>query len=287
MRLFYWLVNIILTYTFFCQIALAETVIHHNKITSAKESYQLSLLKLALSYSETNYTFSESKHFLSQNKLLNDLAQDKVNVAWVGTSSEYEQEFSAIRIPLFKGLLGYRIFLIREDKQDEFDQVKTLNQLAQLQAGQVTSWTDAKILSQAGLDVVTTNKYPNLFYMLEGGRFDYLPRSVYSPWAEMASHPELPLAVEKNLMIVYTLPAYFFVNKNNHKLKDDIYSGLLNAIEDGSFDRFFYSHPLIKEGLEQSKISNRKIFFIENPFLPPLTPTEDKRLWFDVGAYAQ
>lgn len=279
-----WAIKAFIGVWLFSQVALASTLIQHNKISSEKESYQLSLLKLALSYSQKSYQFSESNQFLSQSKLMNDLADGKIDVAWVGTSSAYEKQFEPIRIPLFKGLLGYRIFLIKEGHQKKFDGIQSLAELAKLKGGQVSSWTDAKILAQAGLNIVTTNKYPNLFYMLEGNRFDYLPRSVYSPWSEMSSHANLNLAVEPNLMIVYTLPAYFFVNKGNQALKADIYAGLEQAIEDGSFDQFFFNHPLIKQGLQRSQLSKRIVLRVDNPFLPKQTPVNDKRLWFDIKA---
>ncbi|MER2490970.1 transporter substrate-binding domain-containing protein [Catenovulum sediminis] len=265
--------------------AFSVEVVRHNNIKSAKESYQLALLKLALSYSSKRYSFQESSEYLTQNKLLSDLEQGKIDVAWVGTSKEYEDKFLPVRVPLFKGLLGHRIFLIRKGEQAKFDRVATLSQLAQLKAGQVASWTDAQILQDAGLTLVGTNKYQNLFYMLEGGRFDYLPRSVYSPWAEMQAHPELDITVEEHLMVIYPLPAYIFVNKSNQQLYRDIYDGLLKAVEDGQFDEYFYSHPLIKEGLERSKLHNRTVLKVPNRYLTPETPTDDARLWFDVDAY--
>lgn len=259
----------------------AQTI-RHNAINSGKEAYQLSLLKLALSYADTAYTFVEKPDYLTQTTLLNELEQNRIDVAWVGTSKAYENRFLPIRIPLFKGLLGHRIFLIREGNQDKFNQINTINELAQLKAGQVSSWVDANILAQAGLKVVGTTKYQNLFYMLEGGRFDYLPRSVYSPWSEMKAHPNLPLQVERNLMIVYPLPAYFFVNKNNQKLHQNILTGLNKAINSGEFNRFFYQHPMIKSGLALSNIKQRTILKLNNPELSPQTPLNDKRLWFSV-----
>ncbi|MCU4674010.1 transporter substrate-binding domain-containing protein [Catenovulum sp. 2E275] len=270
-----------------CLLSLPAFVLHaetirHNTINSAKEEYQLSLLKLALSYSDTQYEFKAEPEYLTQTKLLNDLEQDNIDIAWVGTSKEYEDKFLPIRVPLFKGLLGHRIFLIRQGEQAKFDRISSLHQLAQLKAGQVSSWVDAEILKQAGLNVVGTTKYENLFYMLEGGRFDYLPRSVYSPWAEMDAHPGLPLQVEAKLMIVYPLPAYFFVNKNNTKLYKAIETGLYKAIESGEFDQFFYQHPLIQSGLSKSKIKDRVVLKVQNPLLSDETPLEDNRLWFSV-----
>ncbi|WP_111977991.1 transporter substrate-binding domain-containing protein [Algibacillus agarilyticus] len=269
-----------------CTISLnAAELIRHNKIDSAKEAYQLGILKLALSYDQSDYEFEERDTYLTQTKLLNDLDTDNIDVAWVGTSKAYEDRFLPVRIPLFKGLLGHRIFLIRDGEQPRYNQIKTLDDLSHFKAGQGASWSDAKIMKDAGLSVVTTAKYQNLFYMLDGERFDYFPRSVYSPWAEMAKHPDLKFNVEENLMIVYPLPAYIFVNKNNIELSRRITEGLFQAIEDGSFDQYFYNHDMIKQGLEQSDIKQRKIFKLTNPELTDDTPLDDARLWFDVDKF--
>lgn len=271
-----------------CLISLSVNaeVIHHNKIGgSAKDAYQLGLLKLALSYSDTQYEFKESPVPLTQTKLLADLESKKMDVAWVGTSLQYEETFLPIRIPLFKGLLGHRIFLIREGDQSSFNGISTLNDLKRLKGGQIGSWTDTQILKEAGLNIVTTSKFNNLFYMLDGSRFDYFPRSVYSPWSDIANHPDLPLQVEKNILIVYPLPAYLFVNKDNIKLKNEILSGMNKAIDDGSFNDFFYNYPLIKEGLANTKLEQRTIFKIGYNKLHPDTPLDDTRLWFNVEEY--
>lgn len=256
-----------------------------NTVTAEKDKYQLGLLKLALSYSDTEYEFIQSSNKLTQTKMLSELKSNKLDVAWGGTSKSWEEQFSPIRVPLFKGLLGHRIFIIREGEQSRFNQVSRLADLNSFKAGQGRSWSDCQVLNDAGVPLITTLKYNNLFYMLEGGRFDYLPRSVYSPWSEIKKRAELPLEVEKNILLVYPLPAYIFVNKENTQLKNEIERGLFKAIEDGSFDDYFYSHPLILEGLTKSKVENRTIFRLANKSLPAETPLADKRLWFDIDKY--
>ncbi|WP_221935054.1 transporter substrate-binding domain-containing protein [Catenovulum sediminis] len=187
-----------------------------------------------------------------------------------------------IRIPLFKGLLGHRIFIIRQGEQHRFSNVRSLSDLAEFKMGQGANWADTKVLNAAGLNVVTTTKYHNLFYMLEGGRFDLFPRGVHEPFAEVASRPELNLTVEEDLLLVYPLAAYFFVNSNNFKLAQAIENGLLEMIEDGSFDEFFYSNPMISQALKNAELERRKIFRISNPNMPAATPFDDKKLWFKI-----
>ncbi|WP_111978718.1 transporter substrate-binding domain-containing protein [Algibacillus agarilyticus] len=266
--------------------ASAETItVRHNRITDmgAKEQYQYGLLKLALSYDKQNsYEFEESTRYLPQIRMIEDIMSDNLEIAWTGTSIDLEEKLQPIRIPLYKGLLGHRIFIIRADNQYKFDRVNSFEDLKQLTAAQERTWADTAILRNAGIRVFGTRTYDNLFYMLEGGRYDYFPRGVHEPWSEVASHSELPLTIEKRILIKYPLPAYFFVSKNNTQLARAIKTGLISAIEDGKFDEYFFNNPMIRDVIRKADLENRKIFEIENPFIPKETPFDDKRLWLHI-----
>ena len=134
-----------------------------------------------------------------------------------------------------------------------------------------------------GMKVVPAVKYDSLFFMADGKRFDAFPRGVHEPWAEIDKHPNLDLVVDKNVMMVYRMPFYLFVTPGKKQLADDIYNGLMKAVEDGSFDEYFYSNPTVKLVLEKADLKSRKIFNLKNPVLPPLTPINDARLWVDIA----
>src|SRR5690606_33251228 len=125
------------------------------------------------------------------------------------------------------------IFIIHEDNQAKFDHINSLEDLADISFGQGTTWADTSILEHNGLEVIRVNKYPSLFHMVDGGRFDALPRGVQEPWSEIASRPELDLAVEKRLMLVYRMPFYLFVSQDNPQLAADLELGFRRAIADG------------------------------------------------------
>lgn len=75
---------------------------------------------------------------------------------------------------------------------------------------------------------------------------------------------------------------YFFVNSNNIELAARIELGLKVAIEDGSFDKYFLTHPGSAETLKKSNIKKRKVFYLDNPVLPPKTPVGNKKLWISI-----
>ncbi|AWB69255.1 diguanylate cyclase (plasmid) [Saccharobesus litoralis] len=262
----------------------ANIEIRHNKAESPKEAYQLSVLQLALSYDKANqYQYVPTQNTYSQSKLIKELENQHLDVIWLGTTQEYEQKFIPIRVPLYKGLLGHRVFIIRDGEQGTFSSVTSLDDLRLLKAGQGRYWADTQILSHANIPVITTSKYPNLFYMLEGARFDYFPRGVHEPWAEINAHQDLPLTVEQDLLLVYPLPAYLFVHANNPQLAAVITKGLEQALSDGSFDKQFYANPMIKQVLANANLGARRVFKINNPNLSEHTPFSDKRLWLDIS----
>jgi hypothetical protein len=249
-----------------------------------RNAYFIAMLELALKKTEDRYGSYDLKQtdiVMNQSRALQGLEHEgNIDIVWTMTSMEREERFKPIRIPLLKGLLGYRIFIIRKGTQDTFTRVKGMADLKKLTAGQGVSWPDTKILKASGISVIESTGYSTLFSMLEGERFDYFPRGVNEPWAEVKAHKEKNLEVEKTLIIQYPAPIYFFVNKNNHKLAFRVERGLRIAIEDGSFERLFRSHPANQEVFTLANIQNRRTFKLKNPLLPSQTPLHDEALWY-------
>ncbi|MFW0758143.1 hypothetical protein ACN1C3_26045 [Pseudomonas sp. H11T01] len=249
--------------------------------TNAKSAYPIGLLKLALSLSGKRYDFEFLPDSPTAKRQEEMVRQGSLSVFWTSTSKALEAEYRPIRIPIYKGLLGYRIFLIRKEDQPMFSKVRTLNDLQGMVAGQGQYWSDTEILRNAGLVVATSTKDEGLFYMLDGGRFDYMPRGVPEPWDEIKGHPNLNLVVERELMLVYPSPAYFFVSRDNPQLAEDLERGLNVAIAKGDFDRYFYSSPMIQSVLKDANLKGRRAIRISNPNLHEDTPLSRNELWFN------
>ncbi len=249
------------------------------------DRYCLKLLALVNEHLDTPYKItSESGDQRTQARYIEDVVSGQVDIMWMASDQAAEDKLLPVRIPLLKGLLGHRIFLIRQGDQAKFDRVQTLADLQQLKLGQGTTWADTRILEANQLQVVKTNKYPSLLYMLDGARFDAFPRGVQEPWSEVNATPGLNLAVEKHLMLVYKMPFYFFVNKNNPDLARDLEQGLNRAIADGSFDSVFFADPSVRTVVEKADLAHRLIFKLENPALPKETPVDRPELWLDVNS---
>jgi hypothetical protein len=214
----------------------------------------------------------------SQARWVNMLQNDASNsVIWTMTDKEREQLLRPIRVPLFKGLFGYRVLLIRKQEQARFDQIRIVEDLAKMLGGQGAHWPDTPILQANGLRVTTTETTDSLFKMINAKRFDYFPRGISEAWFELLQRNEPDLAVEKNLLFYYPTAIYFFVNKDNEALALRIEKGLETLIDNGKFDEFFYNHPRVSSGLAQVK--QRRLILLDNPYLPAATPVNNPRYW--------
>ncbi|RYY77347.1 MAG: diguanylate cyclase [Gammaproteobacteria bacterium] len=242
------------------------------------------MLQLALSYSKDKYTtLVDPANEKTLARTMSEVESGVTDIMWTATDREKEKAILPIRVPLYKGLFGYRVLLVNKDNLSKFNGVETLDDLRKLTLGQGSSWADTKILEANGFSVIKTMKYPSLIYMVDGGRFDAFPRGVHEPWEEIHTYSQLNLAVEPNIMLVYKMPFYLFVNKTNTNLASDIERGFNLAIADGSFDKHFYANHLVQAAIEHANMRNRKVFELTNPSLPDETPVDRHELWLDVS----
>ncbi|MGH1371760.1 MAG: substrate-binding periplasmic protein [Cellvibrionaceae bacterium] len=246
-------------------------------------SYVIEILRMALERSKSadeTIKITQLTESLSQARQIAELQRgNELDLIWTMTSVDREAVIKPVRIPLLKGLLGKRVFLVRSDRAADFSGITQLQQLRGLMAGQGSHWPDTLVLRHNGLSVVTTTNYPLLFDMLAGRRFDYFPRGANEAWQELSAHPKKPLQVEPTILLSYVAPMYFFVSPGNQALADRLENGLNSLYQDGSFDRHFYQHPSIRAMLSHIDINNRRTFKLDNPLLPKGTPTDVSHYW--------
>ncbi|MFZ1345172.1 hypothetical protein [Thiothrix eikelboomii] len=224
------------------------------------------LLKLALEKSGRSYVLKAIYVPEIRPVMRMHTNPDLINVFWKGTSPAFEQEFLPVRIPLLHGLLGYRLFLIRKDSQAQFDQVKTVADLAHFRALLGRDWIDTEIYRANHLPVVASF-YPNLIPMLAAGRGDYFSRSILEINQELNTDQYPEISIEQSLLLYYPLAMYFFVAPDNQALHDALYQGLEKAIADGSYNNLLATHPSTRDLFKTLHLSERRLLMIENPLL--------------------
>lgn len=193
-----------------------------------------------------------------------------------------EEGMIPIPYPLDKGLLGYRIALIRRQDQARIERIDNIEQLRSLTVGQGRNWGDVKIFeyNQIPIDASSTT-YESLFVMLERGRFDLFPRGATEIKAEMAAYgrqyPEL--SIDRHLLIKYPYAQFFYVSRSAPHLAARLQDGLEQMVGDGSLDALFDKH--FARALAELKLGQRVVIELENPYLPAWVPLQRKELWFD------
>jgi hypothetical protein len=246
-------------------------------------SYAIGAIKLALNKVGTPFTLAIQETDFAPLRQRKELRDGGMDVLWTATATELEEEVIPVRIPLYKGLLGHRILIVHKDNKRLFSGVDTWDGMLARTYGQGRSWTDTTIMKANGMTVVPAVKYENLFFMADGKRFDAFPRGVHEPWSEVEKLPQLDLTVDENVMLVYRMPFYLFVTPTKKHLAEDLHNGFMLAIEDGSFDEYFFTNPTVKMVIEKARLKDRKVFQLKNPDLPTLTPVDDPRLWVDIS----
>jgi hypothetical protein len=213
-------------------------------------------------------------------RYLNNLANNSdLTVVWSSTTEEKERNYLPIRIPLRKGLLGYRLLLVHKDKQSLLNEVRSLEDLKKFTVGQGVGWEDGRLYEANGIEVIEA-KYSNLFRMLSYKRFDFFPRGINEIFAELekelSQNPHL--IIDENLLIHYPWPYYLFVSKSNPQLQKRLELGLRKMIKDGSFDAIFWKYN--GKAIEAVNFKKRRIIHMKNHLLPKETPLNDATLWF-------
>jgi ABC-type amino acid transport substrate-binding protein len=244
-----------------------------------RHDYPLALLALALSKTKTDYRVEFTPPRMSQEREVAELEAGRtIDVSSIPSSPEREARLLPIRIPVNKGLLGWRIGLVRKGHQSLLANVHSVQDLKRVRIAQGHDWPDTQILRENRVQVIVGETYPGLFQMLIAGRFDYFPRSVMEIWSERDAFGG-QLEIEPRVAMHYFYDAYFFVNRKNTKLAEDIRQGLETAIADGSFDRLFLAHWGGR--LREARLSERTVIKLHNPLLTPETPTSRPELWYD------
>ncbi len=246
-----------------------------------RSDHFINILELALEKTKNThgpYRLEPSKLKMVTSRSFDSLNKNKwIDVLWTMTTEQREKEALPIRVPLEKGLIGYRLLMINKSDQEKFKSITTLKQLKQLKAGQESVWPDTKILQANQIKVEISPDYESLFGMLKGKRFDYFPRSIIEIVDEVKWHDDL--MIEESLALYYPAATYFFVSKNNHRLAERLKTGLQLAMNDGSFDRLFFDDENVRWAVNIVKNHKRKVFKLDNPLLSKETPSLGIESW--------
>ncbi len=265
----------------------ADEVIFINKPLSAYDTryeYPESLLKKIIEVTENQYGTANVRHAKYEMKrdrtLKNLIKGTDIHVMAEAPKPGWESQLIPIRIPIRKGIQGFRTFLILKKNQVMLSKVKTIEEFKKIPTGSGQQWSTTRVLMENGFNVVTGTDYEGLFKMLINDRFITFGRGINETPVEYAQRKDIypDLAIEQNLLLYIPLPTYYFVTPKKPKLAERIEKGLITLIDNGTFDVIFNQH--FGKIIKNTNLSKRRIFNINNPNLSPQTPLNVKKYWY-------
>ncbi len=264
----------------------AEEIILTNSSMSKNDSrfeYHKKILETALAKTAKEYGDFKLAPYpvhISRKRSLDELIKGTMTIFGAPTRRAWEEKTIPIRIPIRKGLLGYRLLLINDRDQERFSNIQTLDELKKLTVGSGAQWSATQALKRLGFNVTGGNDYEGLFIMLKQARFDYFPRGVNEIFKEFDSRKKKypQMRIEDKLSIYLPLPTYFFVTPKRPDLALRLEKGLMEMVSDGTLDLLFdqYYGPALK----RANLKNRKIFSLPNPSLTEETPFDREEFWY-------
>lgn len=277
---------LILTGIFLNAAFAAEHIITIKPLSVQDTRYQYpeELLQLVLQKTETAYGKADvvqcEKVMERDRTFLALIEGEKIHVMAEAVKPDWEEQLIPVRIPIRKGIQGFRTFLIHRDYKEELSRVQTLDDLKRFPTGSGSQWSTTRVLEENGFNVVKGINYEGLFKMLMEKRFVTFGRGINeTPVEYNARKDQFPdLAIEKNLVLYIPLPTYYFVTPKKPELAKRIEEGLTMMIRDGSFDRFFLKH--YGKIIEDAGLKERRLFKLNNPNLDDRTPFDKKEYWY-------
>jgi ABC-type amino acid transport substrate-binding protein len=260
----------------------AETLIRYFP-SGAIYEYRWKLLALALAHtreSDESFRMIPYAADTTQNRAVSLLQSGEIDVVALGTNAERESKILPVKIDILRGIVGFRVFLIRSADQARISQMDDVTLRKQLTLGLNSQWADLPVMRANGFSVATSSNYEALFDMLAAGRFDAFPRGLNEAQRELDErrqhYPQL--AVEKTRALYFPYPVYFWVRKDNQALARRIERGLELSLADGSFRRTFEQYHAAE--IATMRQERRHVLRLDSPILPKGTPQPDTSWWW-------
>ena len=245
--------------------------------------YRWKLLELALAHTNDTKKLPQLAPFsedVTQNRGISLLEAGDIDVIALGTNAEREAQLLPVKIDILRGIVGFRLLVIRAADQERITQMDEVSLRKQLMFGLNSQWADLPIMRANGFSVVTSSDYENLFAMLAANRFDAFPRGLNEARRELDERKQnySQLAIEKSKALYFPYPVYFWVNKNNVALAKRIELGLSRSLADGSFRKLFESYHAAE--ITAIKREKRKVILLDNTILPAGNAKPDTSWWW-------
>jgi hypothetical protein len=241
--------------------------------TSARQEYELALIDACLSITQESY----GAYSLSSDNTDYPNPKDEGNIFEMGSDVlvtvagnvkfENKQKI-VIKQPLTKGLLGYRLLIVRKDSLAIYQTLNKLSELQSMSIGIPATWADAELFRQNNFKVVERGTLEDIFMRLQRQEFDFIAlganeiEDVFADYAE----PLKDLTIEPSKMIYYPFPLVFYINPSEPDLANRLEIGLANIMQNGQFEALFRAHH--GDVVSRLNLKKRQMYTLQNTLLP-------------------
>lgn len=244
-----------------------------NKTTS-RQQYEREILDAVLNATES----TKGPYRIEESRADYPRAEDEASVfrskgfdifgTVAGNQKLANEQKILIPTSLMKGILGYRILIIRSADAQKFAAIKSADELKKLRMGIPATWADAGLFRHNGYPVVEKGSFDDLFQRLENNEFDYVTfgaNEVTGVFNERAAKSG-KLMIEPALLVYYPFPLVFYVNPQQQALAERVTDGLRTITANGELDNIFNRY--YGDLLAQLNLAKRTRITLENPILP-------------------
>ena len=238
-----------------------------------RQLYELDILHCLLTATEKEFgTFTITNDVTDY-----PLAEDEGNIFNAGAdllvtvagNTKFAQHHKIV-IPqaIAKGLLGYRLLIIKQDQLEKFKHINTAKQMQQLTAGIPATWADADLFRANNYAVCENGAFSDIFQCLTNNECDYVAlgaNEIEQAFTTLAE-PLGDLVIEPSLMLYYPFPLVFYLHPEQVELAARVELGLQHITNNGQLDAIFnqYNGDIV----ERLRLKQRKILHLNNPILP-------------------
>lgn len=260
----------------------------HSKL-DLRNNYPLQVITAALEATRKqygDYIIEYSPILLRRERALQELHRGKlINIYAAPSAKSWEQSITPIYFPILRGLLNYRRLLINKKDAERFSALQSVEQLKSLKAGLGMQWSTTKTLESQDFEVVTSNSYEGLFFMLHRQRFDYIIRGINEIYYEFAERTKKfpDMIIEETKVLHLPLPVFLFVSPSEPRLQERIEKGLWLIHENGELNQLFQRFH--EKSIHRSDIKNKTIFEIESNQITPHPIYNNPELWINPMDY--
>lgn len=254
--------------------AVAPIKLWNGNKTESRQQYEREILETALNATNDSHGQWQLQESLTDYPLAADEASVFRSKGFdifgtvAGNTKLANEKKILIPLPLMKGLLGYRILIIRAADKEKFAAIKSAPQLQQLRMGIPSTWADAELFRQNGYKVEEKGSFDDLFTRLENNEFDYVTfgaNEVTGVFNERAAKSG-KLMVDSSLLVFYPFPLVFYVNPDNKVLAERVAQGLQIISSNGELDNIFNRY--FAADLKTVNLPARAMIRLKNPILP-------------------